>query len=78
MVVGIAILEKAVKFEPRQSEQLAGLIMRQRHRAVAFDGQSFERHSAGIGVLGDVVGQLDSDLVNRAARVKKAAIFADS
>ncbi len=62
MVVNLAVFQKAVELEAREAEQAGGLVMGQLFGAVAFDGQRFERFAAGIGMAGDVVGQLDGDL----------------
>ena len=60
--VDLAPLEEAIKLESPHPKQLAGLIVRERPRAVAFNGERFERLSAWIGVSGDIVRKVDRDL----------------
>ena len=62
MIVSLALDQKIIEFKTRQPEQLASLVMGKRPRAVAFDGESFERLTAWIGMLSNIIRQLDSDL----------------
>jgi len=43
-------------------EQLAGLIMREFRRPVAFNRERFQRLSARVGMSGNVVRKIDDDL----------------
>src|SRR5262249_41378967 len=61
-VVDLAILQEAIELEPRQPEQLAGLIVRELPGSVALNHERFQRLSAGIGVSGNVVRKVDGEL----------------
>ena len=62
MVENLALDQKIIEFKTRQPEQLASLMVGKRPGAVAFYGEPFERLTTGIGVLSNVIGQLDDDL----------------
>jgi len=62
VVVDVPLFQKSVELEARQPQQLTGFKVTQRLRAVALDGESFERVAPWVGVLGEVVGKLDGDL----------------
>lgn len=65
VVVNFAVFQEAVELEAGQAEEAGGLVMGEFLGALACNGKRFNRLAAGIGVAGDVVGQLDSDLHRR-------------
>lgn len=52
-------LQQSLKLQPREAQQLPGLVIRQDARTISLNGQ---RLAARIGQLGKVVRKLDSDL----------------
>src|SRR5437879_2713222 len=62
MIVDLALDQEIIEVKPRLPKQLAGLKVCQSPGAVPFDGKAFKSLSARIGVLGDIIRQLDGNL----------------
>ncbi len=69
MLVDVPLLQKAIKLKTRQSEELAGLVVRQRAGTVSFNDQSLKSFTARILMLmSEIVRELDRYLHTRIIR----------
>ena len=55
-------LEETIEVESPQTENSARLVVGERTGAVTLDGQGLQSLAPRVGVLGEVVGELDADL----------------
>src|SRR5208282_1517273 len=59
VLVDVPLLQEAIKLKTGQSEELAGLVVRQLTATVPFDDQSLEGFTARVLMLGEIVRELD-------------------
>jgi|SRR5271169_6684522 len=65
----VPLLQETIKLKARQSEELAGLVVRQLAGTVPFDDQSLKGFTARILMLGEIVWEFDRYLHTRIIRL---------
>jgi len=70
VVEDVSPLQEALELKSRQSQELAGLVMRQFARTVSFNSQSLKGFTARVFMLSEIVRELNHYLHNRIMRLE--------